>query len=57
MIIAQIEKEDKKRLQVTEAKVGPPSRRINFTLVPHPDKDELIFFGGEYFDGNKVSTC
>ena len=25
------------------------------TLSPHPDKDELIMFGGEYFTGNKVS--
>ncbi len=24
------------------------------TLVPHPDKDELILFGGEHFTGNKV---
>lgn len=33
--------------------------RCNMTLTPHPDKDELILFGGEYFTGNKVgnSTC
>ncbi len=24
------------------------------TLTPHPVKDELIMFGGEYFDGQKV---
>jgi len=24
------------------------------SLTPHPDKDELIMFGGEYLDRNKV---
>ncbi len=24
------------------------------TLTAHPDKDELMLFGGEHFDGNKV---
>ncbi len=28
--------------------------RCNMTLTPHPDKDELIMFGGEYFNGRKV---
>ena len=25
------------------------------SLTAHPDKDELIMFGGEYFTGTKVS--
>ena len=25
------------------------------TLVAHPDKEELIMFGGEYFTGKQVS--
>ena len=28
--------------------------RCSMTLTPHPDKDELIMFGGEYFTGNQV---
>lgn len=26
------------------------------TLVPHPEREILIMFGGEYFNGAKVST-
>lgn len=37
-----------------EAVVAPPSRRVNFSLTPHPLKDELIMFGGEFYDGQKT---
>lgn len=53
-ILSQIEKEEKKRLQVTEVVVEPPSRRVNFSFVAHPEKDQLILYGGEFFDGQKV---
>ncbi|XP_050303701.1 kelch domain-containing protein 4 [Anthonomus grandis grandis] len=53
-IVAQIEKEEKKRSQVIELQVEPPSRRVNFTFVAHPDKDQLILYGGEYFNGQKT---
>lgn len=54
-ILAEIEKEEKQRLQTSESVIDFPTRRINFTFVPHPDKDELILFGGEFFNGQKVS--
>lgn len=53
-IVAQIELEEKKRQEVVEITVSPPSRRANFTLTAHPDKEELILLGGEYFNGQKV---
>ena len=31
-----------------------PSRRANFSMNSHTDKDEIIMFGGEYFNGQKV---
>ncbi len=31
-------------------------RRLNASLCAHPEKDELILFGGEFFNGKKVST-
>nr|CAD7392510.1 unnamed protein product [Timema cristinae] len=52
-IVLEIEKEEKKRNTVVECIVPPPSRRANFSLTPHKDKDELILFGGEYFNGQK----
>lgn len=53
-IVAQIEKEEKKRLQVIESIVDPPSRRLNFSFIAHPGKDQLILYGGEYFNGQKT---
>jgi len=29
--------------------------RSSMTLTPHPEKDVLMMFGGEYFDGSKVN--
>ena len=52
--MANIEKEEARRQRVVEAVVSPPSRRVNFTLSAHPFKDELIMFGGEFHDGQKV---
>nr|CAD7453210.1 unnamed protein product [Timema tahoe] len=52
-IVSEIEKEEKKRNTVVECIVPPPSRRANFSLTPHKDKEELILFGGEYFNGQK----
>ncbi|OLL22614.1 Kelch repeat-containing protein 3 [Neolecta irregularis DAH-3] len=34
---------------------GPPSRRVNATLVNNPFKNELLLFGGELYDG-KTAT-
>ncbi|XP_014206209.1 kelch domain-containing protein 4 [Copidosoma floridanum] len=53
-VVAQIEKEEARRQKVVEAVVAPPSRRVNFTLTPHPLKDELIMLGGEFHDGQKT---
>lgn len=38
---------------VKEEVVPPPSPRANGTLTVHPSKDELLFFGGERYDGKK----
>lgn len=41
---------------LVEEEVAMPSRRSNFSITPHPDKDQLIIFGGEFFNGSKVSV-
>ena len=55
-VIKELEEADRKKNSITEdlMKEGP-SRRANFSLCAHTDKDELIMFGGEYFNGAKVS--
>ncbi|XP_033210932.1 kelch domain-containing protein 4-like isoform X2 [Belonocnema kinseyi] len=53
-IVAEIEKEEARRQRVVECVVASPSRRVNFTLSAHPFKDELIMFGGEFYDGQKT---
>lgn len=30
--------------------------RLNASLSAHPEKDEVILFGGEFFNGKKVET-
>ena len=40
-----------KQTAVKEEVTPPPSPRSNGTLTAHPTKDELIYFGGEHFDG------
>lgn len=49
-----IEEEEKKRLEVKEVLVGPPTHRSSASLVAHPENPELVLFGGEFFDGRKV---
>ncbi|KAK9687729.1 hypothetical protein QE152_g36047 [Popillia japonica] len=53
-IVAQIEKEEQQRVKVTESVIEPPSRRLNFTFIAHPLKDELILYGGEFDNGQKT---
>ncbi|KAH8019469.1 hypothetical protein HPB51_019491 [Rhipicephalus microplus] len=53
-LIAQFVEEDRKKLQITEELVGPPSCRSGATLCAHPEKDELLLFGGEYYNGKKT---
>ncbi|XP_036399663.1 kelch domain-containing protein 4 [Megalops cyprinoides] len=53
-LIAEFRTLDAKKTQVVETACQPPSPRLNATLSAHPEKDELILFGGEYFNGKKT---
>ncbi|XP_053127554.1 kelch domain-containing protein 4 isoform X1 [Hemicordylus capensis] len=53
-LIAEFQTLDAKKTQVVEAACPPPSPRLNASLSAHPEKDELILFGGEYFNGKKT---
>ncbi|XP_069824698.1 kelch domain-containing protein 4 isoform X1 [Dendropsophus ebraccatus] len=53
-LIAEFQSLDAKKTQVVETSCPPPSPRLNASLTPHPEKDELILFGGEYFNGQKT---
>ncbi|MBN3306799.1 KLDC4 protein, partial [Amia calva] len=53
-LIAEFQSLDAKKTQVVETTSSPPSPRLNASLSAHPDKDELILFGGEYFNGQKT---
>lgn len=54
--MAHIEAKNKAKIKVTETKINTPSRRSNFSFVPHPDKDEIILYGGEFHNGKNVSN-
>ncbi|KAG9463845.1 hypothetical protein GDO78_020957 [Eleutherodactylus coqui] len=53
-LIAEFQSLDAKKTQVVETQSPPPSPRLNASLTPHPEKEELILFGGEYFNGQKT---
>ncbi|XP_052819365.1 kelch domain-containing protein 4-like [Mya arenaria] len=53
-MIAEFQEKDRRKTQVIEEKCPPPSPRCSMSLTAHPDKEELIMFGGEYFTGNKM---
>lgn len=54
-VVAQIEREEAKRAAASEKSLlGPPSARAYASLTPHPTLNELILFGGEYHNGQKV---
>ncbi|UJR09320.1 hypothetical protein I4U23_013563 [Adineta vaga] len=52
LITKHVGKDNKIEAVVIEDPVDiPPSRRANASLTEHPLKDELLLFGGEFFDG------
>nr|XP_039259014.1 kelch domain-containing protein 4-like [Styela clava] len=53
-LIAEFKVIDKKKHEVFEEKSSPPSPRINLSVTVHPEKDEILLFGGEYDTGNKT---
>ncbi|KAF9111143.1 hypothetical protein BGX27_005351 [Mortierella sp. AM989] len=56
-ILANFKKEQEEKVKIIEEIwSGPPSRRANATLTANPlNQNELIFFGGEFFDGAKCA--
>ncbi|KAF9369383.1 hypothetical protein CPB97_003639, partial [Podila verticillata] len=52
-ILANFKKEQEEKVKIVEEIwSGPPSRRANATLTANPlNTNELIFFGGEFYDG------
>ncbi|KAM5296873.1 kelch domain-containing protein 4 isoform 2-T2 [Glossophaga mutica] len=53
-LIAHFQTLDARKTQVVETPCPPPSPRLNASFSAHPEKDELILFGGEYFNGQKT---
>ncbi|XP_023199668.1 kelch domain-containing protein 4 [Xiphophorus maculatus] len=53
-LIAEFQNLDAKKTQVVETTCPPPAPRLNASLSAHPEKDELILFGGEFFNGKKT---
>ncbi|XP_038662452.1 kelch domain-containing protein 4 isoform X1 [Scyliorhinus canicula] len=53
-LIAEFRQLDAKKSQVTEVACSLPLPRLNASFSPYPEKDELILFGGEYFNGQKT---
>lgn len=55
-VVANLEAEEAKRTTVQETVVPPPSPRSNFSLCASLEKEELILFGGEFFNGQTLKV-
>lgn len=55
-IVATLEANEQRRKTVSEKIVAPPSPRSNFSFCAHPDKEELILFGGEFYNGQTLTV-
>ncbi|OON17283.1 hypothetical protein X801_06879 [Opisthorchis viverrini] len=53
-LIDEFKKEQEKLTEVTVIACAPPSPRSHFTFTASPETNELLLFGGEYFDGKKA---
>uniref|UniRef100_A0A8C6SFG6 Kelch domain containing 4 n=1 Tax=Neogobius melanostomus TaxID=47308 RepID=A0A8C6SFG6_9GOBI len=53
-LIREFQSLDAKKTQVLDTACPPPSPRLNASINAHPEKDELILFGGEYYNGRKT---
>lgn len=54
-IIASVQEEERKRNLVVENVTESLTIRSGLSLSVNSEKDELIFFGGEYFNGSKTT--
>ena len=54
-MIAQFKEADKQKTTYHEERCEHPSPRSSFTVCAHPERDELLLFGGEYYNGKKMS--
>lgn len=55
-ILAQYAEEQARFLKVTEVPSGPPAPRSSATVLASPsNRNEILLFGGEYFDGTHAT--
>jgi len=54
-MVKAIEEEERRRQEVKEVSVEAPSHRSSFSITAHPDNPEIIFFGGEFYNGQKTT--
>jgi len=56
-MIAEFKEQDRKENTVSETVLEqPPSPRSHVTFLAHPEKDFLVLFGGEYFNGKMTEV-
>ncbi|XP_054719958.1 kelch domain-containing protein 4-like [Uloborus diversus] len=53
-LITDFQEQGKKPVAVSEEPCLQPTPRSGFSLCAHPEKEELVLFAGEYFNGSKT---
>ena len=55
-MVTRLAAEQELRKEISETVCPPPSARSSFSLCAHPERDELLLYGGEYYNGKNVSS-
>ena len=55
-LLAEFAEADKKKTSIQFEPVTSPSARTGAAFAAHPDAPQCFLFGGEHFDGRKVTT-
>ena len=55
-MVKAIKEEERKRQEVREAACPPPSARSHFSLTARPHRQEIVIFGGQFYNGQTTEV-
>lgn len=55
-MVKAIKEEERKRQEVREAACPPPTARSHFSLAARPHRQEIVIFGGQFYNGRTTEV-
>ncbi|XP_037076978.1 kelch domain-containing protein 4-like [Pollicipes pollicipes] len=56
LMIGRLVAEEELKKEIVEKVSPPPPARSSFTMCAHPERDEILLYGGEYFNGKNTTV-